>query len=157
MLVTIRHGVVCVRFRSRTVIGHALHSSCPSLLLLPFWFSAQFYFVPPFPSLLCLGWITTDHPRSWVISVFGLSVGCCFSYSWYRLAIASSTRWPWWYWWPVPRWWGGPPDGHLPVSGGRLFMVGCGRFTSEPGVLPNVAPRLPLVRVVTPYCLCERS
>ena len=28
----------------------------------------------------------------------------------------------------------------------RLFLVGCGRVTSEPGVLPDVAPRLPLVR-----------
>ena len=80
VLVTLRHGVVCVRFRSRTVIGHALHSSCPSLPLLPFWLSAELYFVPPCPSLLCLGWITTDHPRSWVIFCFGLSVGCCFSY-----------------------------------------------------------------------------
>ena len=51
----------------------------------------------------------------------------------------------------------GPPGGHLPVSGDLLFMVGCGRFTSEPGVLPDVAPRLPLVRVVTPCCLCEQS
>ena len=32
------------------------------------------------------------------------------------------------------------------LSEDRLFLVGCGRVTSEPGVLPDVAPRLPLVR-----------
>ena len=37
------------------------------------------------------------------------------------------------------------------VLGDRLFMVGCGRVTSEPGFLPDVALRVPLVRVVMSY------
>ena len=70
MLVTMRHSLVCVRFQPRTVtvIGHAMRSSYPSLHVSHFGFSSQLCFVPPFPSMLCLGWVTTDHPRCLVIS-----------------------------------------------------------------------------------------
>ena len=56
----------------------------------------------------------------------------------YRLTTVGSTRWLWWYWWLVPRWWVVLPCGHLPVlSGDWLFMVGYGRVTSEPCVFLN--------------------
>ena len=74
VLVTIRHSVVCVRLRSltATVIGHAMHSSYPSLPVSPFGF-------PPFPSLLFWAGFHRQ-PTALGDFCFGLSVGCWCTY-----------------------------------------------------------------------------
>ena len=90
--------------------------------LVAFGFSAQLYFVPPFPSLLCLGWVTTDHPRIWVISVFVClwavvtATGLVpFHHSPLSMVVLVACT-------PLVV---GPPCGHLPVlSGDWLFLMG---------------------------------
>ena len=74
-------------------------------------------FVPPVPSLLCTGLVATDHPRElgthqvlgslslWaVVTATGLV----------PLTTVGSSRGLWWCWWPVLRWWCGPPGGRCP-------------------------------------------
>ena len=89
------------------------------------------------PSLLCAGLVATDHSRELVV-VGLLSVGCCFSHragavdhgGFYLCVMVVLVL--------VPRWWGGPLGGPLPV------------LPMNPAFFPNVALHLLLVRVVTP-------
>ena len=116
MLVTIRHGVVCVRFRSHTftVIGQAKHSPCPSLPSSLFGFSAQLYLflfsIPTASGLGChrpptgVGYLCFTR-LCVVVTASGLVPSDHRGF--YSLTVVVLEL--------VHRWWCGPPSGHLPV------------------------------------------
>ena len=138
-----------VPYRHRDRARHALILSKSSRVA--FWFPSPF---PP----CCSGLGSTDNPRRWVISVLvclwaaGAATGPVpFDHSGFYpfavMVLVACTEVVGWslvgtclcYQETVCSWWA------MAVS------------PSELGVFPNVALRLPLVRVVTPYCLCDRS